>query len=93
MALLPYGHVVYYDEFSASKAREFPNHVLLGKKVSITVHKINVQKKLNSAQAEEIYNEDLLHYASRPSSNPLYNNNNNDYNNNIQVQRDHVIRS
>lgn len=73
--LLPYGHVVFVHESGASKARKFQGHVLNGKKVSITVHKINVQKKLGSELAAINDPNDLMHSISRPY-NPLSSNNN-----------------
>lgn len=83
--LLPYGHVIYFNEKSASKARNFQNHFILGKKVSVTVHKINVQKKLGSEHAEINNQEELMHFISRPPVNPKQGTNN--Y---VPVRRDRV---
>lgn len=49
-SLLPYGHVVFKSESGATKARSVLNHIICGKRVSIKVHKINVQKKLGAEQ-------------------------------------------
>ena len=47
--LLPYGHIIFRTEEAALKARK-TEHFLLGKRVFVKTHKIDVKKKLQERQ-------------------------------------------
>lgn len=46
-SLKPYGHVIFNDEVSATRAKKKP-HFFKGKKVQIKTHKIDLKKKLKN---------------------------------------------